>query len=94
MVRTIALVFVAFIGVLAGAGALLAQTARQSPMQHAQMGGHDMGSPHEMDVHHSFGNAEQWAKEFDDPSRDAWQKLRVQCASPLEISIASRDECY
>jgi ubiquinone/menaquinone biosynthesis C-methylase UbiE len=74
MVRTIALVFVAFIGVLAGAGALLAQTARQSPMQHAQMGGHDMGSPHEMDVHHSFGNAEQWAKEFDDPSRDAWQK--------------------
>jgi SAM-dependent methyltransferase len=24
--------------------------------------------------HHSFGNAETWAKEFDDPARDAWQK--------------------
>ena len=24
--------------------------------------------------HHSFGNAETWAKEFDDPKRDAWQK--------------------
>ncbi|HEY7245132.1 MAG TPA: class I SAM-dependent methyltransferase [Xanthobacteraceae bacterium] len=23
---------------------------------------------------HSFGNAEVWAKEFDDPARDAWQK--------------------
>jgi len=23
---------------------------------------------------HSFGGAEQWAKEFDDPKRDAWQK--------------------
>ena len=23
---------------------------------------------------HSFGNAEGWAKEFDDPKRDAWQK--------------------
>ena len=24
--------------------------------------------------HHSFSQAEVWAKEFDDPSRDAWQK--------------------
>ena len=23
---------------------------------------------------HSFGNAEKWAKEFDDPARDEWQK--------------------
>ena len=23
---------------------------------------------------HSFGDAEKWAKEFDDPARDAWQK--------------------
>jgi len=23
---------------------------------------------------HSFGDAERWAKEFDDPKRDAWQK--------------------
>ena len=29
-------------------------------------------SPHTHE--HSFANAEQWAKEFDDPKRDAWQK--------------------
>jgi SAM-dependent methyltransferase len=28
----------------------------------------------EQGFHHSFGNAETWAKEFDDPARDAWQK--------------------
>lgn len=27
--------------------------------------------------HHSFGNAETWAKEFDDPKRDAWQKTEA-----------------
>jgi SAM-dependent methyltransferase len=30
------------------------------------------GSEH--GFHHSFGDAERWAKEFDDPARDAWQK--------------------
>ncbi len=29
-------------------------------------------SPHSRD--HSFGDAEKWAKIFDDPKRDAWQK--------------------
>ena len=29
-------------------------------------------SPHSHD--HGFGNAEKWAKVFDDPARDAWQK--------------------
>ena len=29
-------------------------------------------SPHTH--HHSFGNAAKWAKVFDDPKRDAWQK--------------------
>ena len=29
-------------------------------------------SPHTRD--HSFGDAEKWAKVFDDPKRDAWQK--------------------
>jgi SAM-dependent methyltransferase len=35
------------------------------------------GEPHPQGsagMHHSFENAEQWAKEFNDPSRDAWQK--------------------
>jgi SAM-dependent methyltransferase len=30
-----------------------------------------MQQPH---VGHSFGDAEKWAKEFDDPQRDSWQK--------------------
>lgn len=29
---------------------------------------------HHDTAHHSFQGAAQWAKEFDDPSRDAWQK--------------------
>jgi ubiquinone/menaquinone biosynthesis C-methylase UbiE len=79
MVRTIASIFAALAAVLAGAGVSLAQTATHPPTQHEQMGGHDMGDhdmsgQHGMDVHHSFGNVEHWVKEFDDPSRDAWQK--------------------
>src|SRR5262245_39500075 len=27
-----------------------------------------------MESNHSFGDAEKWAKQFDDPQRDAWQK--------------------
>ncbi len=29
---------------------------------------------HHDSAHHSFQGAAQWAKEFDDPNRDAWQK--------------------
>lgn len=29
------------------------------------------------DPHHSFADAERWAKHFDDPARDAWQKPAV-----------------
>ncbi len=36
---------------------------------HAHHGGHDVGSGH-----HRFDDAERWAKVFDDPARDAWQK--------------------
>ena len=39
-----------------------ASMAADNPHQHS--GGY----------HHSFSQAEVWAKEFDDPSRDAWQK--------------------
>jgi SAM-dependent methyltransferase len=45
--------------ILAGCVGLLAETAAaQVPHTHQ----------------HSFGNAEKWAKVFDDPARDAWQK--------------------
>lgn len=55
---------IAFLLILAAASASFAQTAPTPPMKH----GEDQG------FHHSFGNAETWAKEFDDPARDAWQK--------------------
>ena len=52
-----------------------AQTA--SGMQHEDSGGHP---GHHTDgasdgaFHRSFEDAKKWAKEFDDPERDAWQK--------------------
>jgi ubiquinone/menaquinone biosynthesis C-methylase UbiE len=74
MVRTVAPIFAALVAILTGAVVSLAQTATHPPMQHEQMGGHDMSGQHGMDAHHSFGNVEHWVKKFDDPSRDAWQK--------------------
>ena len=50
---------VAMVGTWVAGGASL---AADNPHQHS--GG----------FHHSFSQAEVWAKEFDDPSRDAWQK--------------------
>src|SRR5208337_1740300 len=38
------------------------------------MGSHDMGAQSDRGYHRAFDNAERWAKEFDDPARDAWQK--------------------
>ncbi len=44
--------------VLGGTGLLAGSAAAQSPHNHQ----------------HRFGDAEKWAKVFDDPRRDAWQK--------------------
>jgi SAM-dependent methyltransferase len=54
-----ALATVAVVGTWVAGGASM---AADNPHQHS--GG----------FHHSFSQAEVWAKEFDDPSRDAWQK--------------------
>jgi cyclopropane fatty-acyl-phospholipid synthase-like methyltransferase len=51
-------------GFLATAGLVVAAQQHQPPA-----GGHQM--PDHMQ--HKFDDAEQWAKEFDDPARDAWQ---------------------
>jgi SAM-dependent methyltransferase len=48
---------------LIGASPLFTRTASSQQMKHDEPG-----------YHHSFGDAEKWAKEFDDPARDAWQK--------------------
>src|SRR5262245_35714276 len=52
-------------GLLLG-GAGLASSPQQT-QPHAE-GGHDAT------VHHSFDDAQAWARTFDDPARDAWQK--------------------
>ena len=54
-----ALTTVAVVGIWVAGGASM---AADEPHQHS--GG----------FHHSFSQADVWAKEFDDPSRDAWQK--------------------
>lgn len=74
MARTTVSSLTAFLLILAGTGACLAQTSPPQPPQHGEMGGHHMNMPGEAGHHHSFDNAETWAKEFDDPARDAWQK--------------------
>ena len=58
--------------VLAGLVASRAQTPAGPPMEHTHPGGHEMGR--QPGLHHSFDDVERWAKEFDDPARDAWQK--------------------
>lgn len=63
---------VALLVVLAAAGPVGAQTT--APTQHQHMGDHDTGGSSDRDIHHTFDQAEMWAKEFDDPSRDVWQK--------------------
>jgi SAM-dependent methyltransferase len=64
--------------VLAWAGAMSevawAQTAAEPPAQHQHMGGHAGNAGSGEGFHRRFDNAEKWAKEFDNPERDAWQK--------------------
>ena len=43
--------------------------AVEMPAEHARPGGPSDGA-----FHHRFEDAEKWAKEFDNPERDAWQK--------------------
>jgi SAM-dependent methyltransferase len=58
---------------LAIAGDLRAQKPSATPMQHPEAGGH-MSGPSDGAFHRSFEGADKWAKEFDNPERDAWQK--------------------
>jgi len=52
------------------------------------------GSPqmkHEHEPGHSFGNAETWAKEFDNPARDVWQKPD-EILDALQLAPTERNE--
>ena len=60
--------FIIFALLLLLAGGRMPETAAQ-PAE--QMTGHPQGS---QGYHRRFDQAEVWAKEFDDPARDAWQR--------------------
>ena len=46
-------------------------TGTPETSNHGEHGGHEHGHT---GGHHSFSDAEKWAKVFDDPARDAWQQ--------------------
>jgi SAM-dependent methyltransferase len=52
----------------------IAQIAGDAPMEHQHSGDHGMSGHSDRGYHRSFDHSEMWAKEFDDPARDAWQK--------------------
>lgn len=55
----------------------LAQTASEKPAEREDKGGHPghhMGGSSDGAFHRRFEDADKWAKEFDNPERDAWQK--------------------
>lgn len=68
-------------------------TAEDKGHEHAHHGGHEHGDKtmHGGPMHHRFENAEEWAKAFDDPDRDEWQKPDVvitKLALPPDASVA------
>jgi hypothetical protein len=68
---------VAMICNAANVGDLRAQKPSAMPMEHRDVGGRPgdrMGGPSDGAFHRSFEDADKWAKEFDNPERDAWQK--------------------
>jgi cyclopropane fatty-acyl-phospholipid synthase-like methyltransferase len=58
----------------AASGVAWAQTAAEPPAQHQHMGNHAGHAGSGEGFHRRFHDAEKWAKEFDNPERDAWQK--------------------
>ena len=57
--------------------------------------GHQMNGPSDGGFHHRFEDAKKWAKEFDNPERDAWQKPEeilalCICSAPPLSPISAR----
>lgn len=48
--------------------------AAQTPAADHPHAGHHMGDQGDGAFHHRFEDAEKWAKQFDNPEREAWQK--------------------
>jgi SAM-dependent methyltransferase len=75
-----------------GAGGLHAQSAAEKPMEHnsvrGQHGDH-MGPSPDGAFHRRFDDAQKWAKEFDNPQRDAWQ-MPEQVLDALQLDRTSK----
>jgi hypothetical protein len=74
--KTTILSMMAVFAMMWGEGAVrdsLAQTRSETPVEHARPD-HQMNGPSDGAFRHRFEDAEKWAKEFDNPERDAWQK--------------------
>ncbi|MCC6217700.1 MAG: methyltransferase domain-containing protein [Polyangiaceae bacterium] len=54
-------------------------------------GGRHHAHAHDEGAHHDFSDAERWAKVFDDPARDAWQKpdevVRWLALAPTDLVV-------
>jgi len=66
------ILFVLIVGLLSGRVSY-AQDTVNPPIDDSSHGNHQMSGT-TPGMHHSFKNAEEWAQQFDDPKRDAWQK--------------------
>lgn len=62
---------------------VLASCGGKTPAAHE----HHHDPAHHGEMPHRFDNADQWAKVFDDPARDAWQKPELVIAA-LELTPA------
>jgi SAM-dependent methyltransferase len=66
-----------FVALLLSGATLAASSAQEPvhpPMERKHHSEHGLSDGSDRGFHRSFGSAERWAKEFDDPARDAWQK--------------------
>jgi hypothetical protein len=93
--KTTILSMMAVFAMMWGEGAVrdsLAQTRSETPLEHARPD-HQMNGPSDGAFHRRFEDAEKWAKEFDNPERDAWQKpeeiLDALICSALRLSPIS-----
>jgi SAM-dependent methyltransferase len=86
--RAGALVLATFLAACAGR-APETRDAAQAPPPEAQPGPTAGEGHHGPQAHHRFDDAERWAREFEDPARDAWQRPDAVIAT-LGLDAADR----
>jgi SAM-dependent methyltransferase len=89
LMTSVAIVITLVAGGVAGSNA---QSAAEKPMEHKSAGdqhGDHMGPSPDGAFHRRFDDAQKWAKEFDNPQRDAWQ-MPEQVLDALQLDRASK----